>query len=91
MSDPLESWKTNETPEPPPLGLTAVPGRMPLLSPYNAWRILEGRTGINVGRSTFYRWVQSGKVFSMKMGGKIYIPWPEIENVIRQFRSGIRL
>ena len=90
MSDFLDSWN-HDGPLEPPVGLTAVPGRMPLLSPYNAWRILQNRTGINVGRSTFYRWVQGGKVFSMKIGGKIYIPWPEIENVIRQFRSGIRI
>jgi hypothetical protein len=65
MSSSLDSWNTDSRVE-PPVGLTAVPGRMPLLSPYNAWRILQNRTGINVGRSTFYRWVQGGKVFSMK-------------------------
>lgn len=70
---------------------SAEPPGMPLLSPYNAWRIVVKRTGINCGRSTFYRWVSSGKVFSLRLGARIFIPWVEVERVIRQCRGGERL
>ncbi|HUI44095.1 MAG TPA: hypothetical protein VL523_19190 [Terriglobia bacterium] len=69
----------------------AIPSDSPMLTPSNAWRILELRTGINIGRSTFYRWIQCGRVFSLKMGGKIVVPWGELEHVIRQCRNGERL
>ena len=68
----------------------AITLRSPMLSPSNAWRILERRTGFNIGRSTFYRWIQMGRVFSLKLGGKVYIPWAEVENVIKECRSGRR-
>jgi hypothetical protein len=87
MSPWKEPWGPGESAPGAPPAL----GKMPMLSPSNAWRILESRTGVNVGRSTFYRWVQSGKVFSLKVGGRIFIPWPELEHVIRQCQSGERL
>jgi len=87
----MSPWKEPWGPIEPPPGVSPGPGKMPMLSPANAWRILESRTGVNVGRSTFYRWVQSGKVFSLKVGGRIFIPWPELEHVTRQFQSGVRL
>ena len=62
-----------------------------MLSPSNAWRILERRTRFNIGRSTFYRWIQTGKIFSLKLGGKIYIPWAELEHVVQACRAGERL
>ena len=61
-----------------------------MLTPSNAWRILELRTGMNIGRSTFYRWIQSGRVFSVKLGGKIGVPWAALDQVIRQCRTGER-
>lgn len=87
----MSPWKEPWGPGEPAPGAPPTLGKMPMLSPSNAWRILESRTGVNVGRSTFYRWVQSGKVFSLKVGGRIFIPWPELEHVIRQCQSGERL
>lgn len=62
--------------------------RAPLLSPPNAWRVLCRRTGGHVSRSTFYRWVESGKVFSLRFGSRIYIPWQALEEVIGRCLSG---
>jgi len=82
--------------EPGPLGkpLAPLPGRPPhkllLLSLSNAWRIMMERVGVNIGRSTFYRWVESGAVFSFKIGGRLFIPWPELESVIRRYKAGER-
>lgn len=87
----MSLWKEPRAPGELAPGASPPLGKMPMLSPSNAWRILESRTGVNVGRSTFYRWVQSGKVFSLKVGGRIFIPWPELEHVIRQCQNGVRL
>ena len=62
-----------------------------MLSPYNAWRVLVRCTGVQCGRSTFYRWVDTGKVFSVRLGQRIFIPWSEVQNIIRQCRAGERL
>ena len=44
-----------------------------------------------IGRSTFYRWVESGKVFCFQPAGKIAIPWSEVDRVIKVIRNGERL
>jgi hypothetical protein len=67
------------------------PGSQPqLLTPASAWRILCHRTGIPVSRATFYRWLGSGRVFSMRMGQKLFIPVPTIEAIINHCRAGQR-
>ncbi|HVA00587.1 MAG TPA: hypothetical protein VMV34_02930 [Terriglobia bacterium] len=63
-------------------------GHRPLLSPPNAWRILHRRTGGHVSRSTFYRWLDSGKVYSLRMGTRIYIPWQALQEIIQKCLQG---
>lgn len=58
-----------------------------LLSPTNALRILRRRTGVNIGASTFYRWIKRGEVVVCKLGRKRMIPWPEVERLILKFWS----
>ena len=65
-----------------------IPRHAPLLSPSNAWRILRRRTGGHVSRSTFYRWLESGKVYSLRMGSRIYVPWQALQEVINRCLSG---
>jgi len=60
----------------------------PLLSPTNAWRILRKRTGGHIARSTFYRWLDSGRVYSVRMGSRIYIPWQTLQEVINRCLNG---
>jgi hypothetical protein len=62
--------------------------RAQLLPPTAAWRILRRRTGGHVSRSTFYRWLDSGKVFSFRMGSRMYVPWQELQEVIGRCLSG---
>lgn len=62
--------------------------RPQLLPPTAAWRILRRRTGGHVSRSTFYRWLESGKVFSLRMGSRMYVPWPALQEVIGRCLSG---
>lgn len=62
----------------------------PLLTPASAWRVLCYRTGIPVSRATFYRWLGNGRVFSFRLGQKLYIPVPVIEEMVKHCRSGER-
>ncbi len=66
-------------------------GRPVMLSPEHALEVLDARLGIAVGRSTFYRWVHSGRVFAIKLGGKIYVPLAEMESVVDRLSRGARL
>jgi excisionase family DNA binding protein len=61
-----------------------------MLPPGRAWRIFRVRTGGGVSRATFYRWVASGKVFSIRVGHKFSIPWTALDEVIRQCLAGER-
>jgi hypothetical protein len=65
-------------------------GGEPMLTPANAWRILRRRTGGTVGRSTFYRWLSSGKIYSIRLGFRIYIPFHALEDLIKMVLAGDR-
>ncbi len=60
----------------------------PLLSPSRAWHILRQRTGGRLARSTFYRWLESGRAYSLRVGTRIYVPWREVEEIIRKCLNG---
>ncbi len=68
--------------------VSEISATLPLISPSNAWRILCRRTGIPVSRATFYRWLSNGKLYSVRLGQKIYIPVASLDEVIRQCRAG---
>ncbi|HEV2492648.1 MAG TPA: hypothetical protein VG204_06200 [Terriglobia bacterium] len=84
-SQPLERART--LPQAP----GGAPRRIPSLVPSNAWRILNARTGGTVSRPTFYRWLSSGKVYSVRVGHRIYIPWPVLDELIEQCMAGERI
>jgi len=63
----------------------------PMLNPTNAWRILCNRTGGSMARSTFYRWLSSGRIYSIRLGFRILVPWPALETAIKQCLSGERI
>ena len=56
----------------------------PVLTPLGAWRLLNKKTFGSISRATFYRWLSSGRVFSYRVGYHMYIPMPEMENIIKQ-------
>ena len=80
-----------ESPLQPPQSDERGLGRLPMVPPARAWDILFRRTGVKCGRATFYRWITCGKVYSVRLGGRIYIPWPELEAVIKKCRGGEKL
>jgi hypothetical protein len=62
-----------------------------MLSPDHAMQLLDARLGITVGKSTFYRWILAGRFFSIRLGGKIYIPLSEMEIAMERLRRGEKL
>ncbi len=87
MAAPLQSWTQNVTRR---LAgrTTGGSGHAPLLTASSAWLALQGRTGIPIGRATFYRWLSNGKIFSVRIGTKMYIPLSVIEEIVRRCQSG---
>lgn len=61
-----------------------------MLTPTDAWRILCRRTGGSVSRPTFYRWLSCGRVYSVRMGFRIFVPLPALEDLIKQCLAGER-
>jgi excisionase family DNA binding protein len=64
---------------------------LPMLTPTNAWRLLCRRTGGSISRTTFYRWVNSGRIGAIRMGVRFLIPLPMLEEVIQKCLDGERL
>jgi hypothetical protein len=61
-----------------------------MFSPRTAWRIVRSRTGSPLSKASFYRWIRSGKVYSVRLGYRIYVPRPALEDVIRRCLEGER-
>ncbi len=89
MTNVYERKSSSDAPAvvPPPRSVSET---VPMLTPSNAWRVLCRRTGASIGRSTFYRWVNSGRVYAVRMGYRFYIPWPALEDVIKRCLEGER-
>jgi excisionase family DNA binding protein len=64
---------------------------LPMLTPTNAWRLLCRRTGATISRTTFYRWLNSGRVGAIRMGSRFLIPLPMLEEVIQKCLDGQRI
>ncbi len=77
------------TPSPPARVPDWLSGE-PMLTPANAWRILRRRTGGSISRSAFYRWLNSGKLYSIRLGFRIYVPFHALEDLIKLVLAGDR-
>ena len=70
---------------------TSTPDRpAAMLVPQRAWQILCQRTGCQVCRATFYRWISTGNVYSVRLGFRIFVPITALEHLIEQCLSGER-
>jgi excisionase family DNA binding protein len=67
----------------------APPSRY-MLSPQAAWRALCRRTGAGISRATFYRWIDSGKLYSVRLGFQIYVPQMALDDLVKQCLEGER-
>ena len=73
----------------PPSGARRAPSdSQPMLSIASAWRILCKKTGVSIGRNTFYRRVSRGTVYSIRLGGRVYIPLVDLEELIKRSEAG---
>jgi len=68
-----------------------APAPLPMLTPTHAWRLLCRRTGGSIGRTTFYRWINSGRVGAVRVGFRFLIPLPMLEEVIQKCLDGERI
>lgn len=58
-----------------------------MLRPLAAWRAVCKRTGGSITIQTFYRWLRSGQVHSIRVGGRIFVPEYEVEQLIERCLS----
>jgi hypothetical protein len=68
-----------------------APAPLPMLTVNNAWRLLCRRTGGTISRTTFYRWINSGRVGVVRVGFRLLIPLPMLEEVIQRCLDGERV
>jgi hypothetical protein len=61
-----------------------------MLTPMQAWRMLCRETGGDISRATFYRWLGNGKVCSIRLGYRLFVPRPALEDLIKQCLAGER-
>jgi len=71
--------------------LNPPPRPVAMLSPSRAWQLLCQRTGGVVSLATFYRWLSNGKVYSVRLGFRIYVPATALEHLIQQCLAGENL
>jgi len=64
---------------------------LPMLTPTHAWRLLCRRTGGSISRTTFYRWINSGRVGAVRMGFRYLVPLPLLEEIIQKCLDGERI
>jgi len=84
---------TIRTPIPVPGGQNSKqpPALLPMLTPTHAWHLLCRRTGGSISRTTFYRWINSGRIGAIRMGTRFLIPLPMLEEVIQKCLDGERI
>jgi len=64
---------------------------LPMLTPTHAWRLLCRRTGDSISRTTFYRWINSGRVGAVRVGFRYLVPLPLLEEIIQKCLDGERV
>jgi excisionase family DNA binding protein len=79
------------SPAPKQQNFRQAPIPLPMLTPTHAWRLLCRRTGGSISRTTFYRWINSGRVGAVRMGFRFLIPLPMLEEVIQKCLDGERI
>ena len=71
-------------------GSPLMTNKVGMLPPPRAWKLLCERTGGRVSLVTFYRWLRSGRIYSVRLGQRIFIPVMALEDTIKQCLAGER-
>ncbi len=53
-----------------------------------AWHSLCARTGGAVALVTFYRWLRQGRIYSFRLGWRIFVPRDALDDFIRKCLEG---
>ncbi len=62
-----------------------------MVTPIQAWHTLCARTGGGVNLHSFYRWIEQGRVYSVRMGRRIFVPIEALDDLIKRCLMGERL
>ena len=81
MATDLDTADSSSRAEHPSL---AAGERPQMLIPQTALRILCHKTGGTISRSTFYRWVGDGRIPSIRLGSRIFIPRSALDQLIQK-------
>lgn len=68
-----------------------VSAAWPMLTPVHAWRLLCRRTGGRISLTTFYRWINSGRIGAVRLGMRFLVPLPVVEEAIQKCLDGERI
>jgi hypothetical protein len=81
--------KFPETGDPRPLIPTKrAPVTTEMLHPRSAWRRLCADTGGHITIGTFYRWIRIGRLYTVRLGGKVFVPLSALETLIDHCMRG---
>jgi hypothetical protein len=61
-----------------------------MLTPAAARRSLCARTGATIAMVTFYRWLRDGRVYSIRLGQRIFVPQAALDDLIKTCLAGER-
>ncbi len=61
-----------------------------LLTPRHAWTLLCRKTGASLSRTTFYRWLREGRILTVRMGYRLYIPIGALDDFTARCLAGER-
>jgi excisionase family DNA binding protein len=89
--DPKNAQTSHSSPAQGEQKVKQVSAPLAMLTPTHAWRLLCRRTGGSISRTTFYRWINSGKVGAVRIGFRFLIPLPMLEEVIKKCLDGERI
>jgi hypothetical protein len=62
-----------------------------MLTPRIALRRFYAGTGFEIARETLYLWIKTEKLYSVRMGRRIFIPVEALDNLVKQCLAGDRL
>ncbi len=61
-----------------------------LLTPRHAWKLLCRKTGASLSRTTFYRWLREGRILTVRMGYRLFIPVGALDAFAERCLAGER-
>lgn len=70
---------------------TKAPNTPHMIRPIIAWRRLCAQTGGGITLGSFYRWIRSGRVYTVRLGGRVFVPSATLEELINRCLSGEQL